>query len=517
MAIVNIPTAGQVGVNKDLSSYELPDNAWTDASNMRFLDGMASQFYGHVEVYNGTPAIPQHIFAVTISGQRYWVYATATKCYAATISGNAVVITDITHVTPRAGIVNQWTSDLLSGIPVMNTGDISSVPMTWDLNITHKFVDLVNWPASTYCKSMRAFKNYLVALNVTKSGTNYPFMVKWSHPADPGTLPVTWDPADATKDAGEFDLARGGDVIIDGLQLRDSFMIYKESSIWRMDYVGGQFVFRFQQVMGTSGALNKNCIVEVDGVHVVLTGSDVIMHDGQNLTSILDKQTRRYLFNSIDANNQNLCFLFKNIFFNEVFICYPKNGSTVCDKAMVWNYKDKTVSFRDLPNLNHASYGAVDASLGASWASDPAPWNSDITTWSTPELVPNIARVLMASQDQKLYLLDSGSSFNGAAPRAYLERIGMALGAPEGRKTVKGIRARIQGVVGTTVMVKVGTADDPYATPTYGPAMTHVIGQQVRDDIIIDGRYIAVRFESGSAYQWRLDDFDIEVVKGGVW
>jgi hypothetical protein len=517
MTLVPIPNSGSIGVNKDLSSHELPDAAWTDANNIRFLDGMARQFYGHIEVYNSPTAVPQHILACTIAGVRYWVYATATKCFTVTISGGVVTSTDITHATPRAGIVNQWTSTLLSGVPIMNTGDTTSIPMSWDLNTAHKFIDLVNWPASTYCKSLRAFKNYLVALNVTKSGTNYPFMVKWSHPADPGSLPSSWDQTDATKDAGELDLAEGGDIIIDGLQLRDSFMIYKESSIWRMDYIGGPFVFRFQKVLGTSGALNKNCIVEADGIHVVLTGSDVIVHDGQNSDSILDKQTRRYLFDTIDSTNIGLCFMFKNIFFNEVFLCYPQSGSSVCDKALVWNYKDKTVSFRDLPNLNHAAYGAVDASLSTTWDSDSAPWDSDITLWSSGELVPSIARVLMASQDMKLYLLDSGSTFNGVQPASFLERIGLSFGAPEGRKLVKGIRPRIQGVTGQTVNIKVGSAPNAYDTPTYAPAVVHTIGTTVRSDVLVDGRYIAIRIESGTAYQWRLDSMDVELEPSGVW
>ena len=66
---------------------------------------------------------------------------------------------------------------------------------------------------------------------------------------------------DATKDAGEVDLSDGGDPIVDGLQLRDSFMIYKETSIYRMDYIGGTSIFAFNKVVGTSGALNKNCIM----------------------------------------------------------------------------------------------------------------------------------------------------------------------------------------------------------------------------------------------------------------
>ena len=517
MALIPFTNIGQIGVNKDLSAHELPINAWTDAKNVRFLDGYAYQFFGHGEVYNSPAFAPQHILPVNIGSARYWIYATAAKTYATTVTGGAVVTSDITHVTPRTGVVNQWTSTSLSGIPIFNAGDALTIPMYWNLNTANKFVDLSNWPAATYCKSIKAYKNYLVALNITKTTTNFPFMVKWSHPADPGGLPISWDITDPTKDAGEFDLAEGGDPVIDGLQLRDSFMIYKESSVWRMDFTGGQYVFRFSKVLGISGALNRNCIVEVDGFHCVLTSSDVIVHDGQTATSVLDKETRRYLLSNIDATNSGKSFLFKNPFFNEIFICYPSVGSTVCDKAIVWNYKDKTVSFRDIPSLNHAAYGPVDNTLSTTFDSDSAPFDSDLSLFDSPDFVPSTSRVLMASSLTKLYMLDSSASFDGVIANAYLERRGLSFSAPDTIKTVKRVRPRISGSTGYTINIQIGASNDPYADPVYGPVMSHVIGSTISNDCFVSGRYIAIKFLTGSGYQWRIDSFDLDVVQGGKW
>lgn len=516
MPLVRIPEVGEVGVNKDLSASEMKPQAWTDANNIRFLDGMALQFFGHSEVYATPPQTPQHLVPVSISGQRYWIYATAGKQYAVTSSGGVVTHTDITHVTPRTGVANKWTSTSLSGIPILNADD-GKAPMSWNLNLANKFVDLNAWPANTTCKSVKAYKNYLVALNITKSGTNYPYMVKWSHPADPGALPVSWDHTDVTKDAGELDLAEGADPIVDGLQLRDSFMIYKESSIWRMDFTGGPYVFRFQKVLGSSGALNKNCIVEVDGVHVVLTNQDVIIHDGQTATSVMDKQTRRFLFQQMDTSAMDKAFVFKNPFFNEVYICYPALGSSDCDKAMVWNYKDKTVTFRDLPNLNHAQFGPVDDTTSSSWSTDTETWTQDLSVWNGTIQVPSVARVIMASTNGKLYLLDGSAYFDGVVPTSYLERRGHTFGAPENIKTIRAIRPRIKGVNGDTVVIKIGSADDPNIDPTYQSTMSHTIGTTVNNDCFVSGRYIAIRFESGTAAQWRLEAFDVDVEVNGMY
>lgn len=513
-----ITGTGVVGMVKDLSAHELPDNAWTDVRNIRFLDGLAYQFMGYREVYATPPQTPQYVMPCLVSGALYWLYATAAKTYCVSFPAGSAVHTDITHLTPRSGVANQWTGTLLSGVPILNAGDMASYPMAWSLNIANKFVDLANWPANTYCKSLRAFKNYLVALNVTKSGTNYPYMVKWSHPASPGALPSSWDIADATKEAGEADIAEGGDVVVDGGQLRDSFIIYKQNSTWRMDFVGGAYVFRFVKVLGVNGAMNRNSWVEYDGLHYVLSNADVMVHDGQSGESIIDKGTRRWLFQSIDRDNTNLCFMFKNTFFNEVCIAFPSVGSIFCDKALVYNIKDKTTSLRDLPNVYHAVSGGIDSRQFNAWNIDTENWLSDVSTWTGTDFVSDTQVTVAASSNGKLYGLDISAAFDGALPSSvYLERSGLSFGSPDKRKLVKGVRARITGNVGTVVTVKVGTQTDPFGDITWQSAVDHTIGSTLACDCLVDGRYLAIRFETANAYQWRLDSFDLDIATTGGW
>lgn len=521
MAKINVPMCGSVGVIKDVSQHELPINAWTDAQNVRFLDGSALQFLGHGSVYD-TPAItPLHVVPVTVGSTRYWLYAGAQKVYAVTSASGTATHTNLTRQTSGSdadytGAPNAWTSTLLSGIPILNPGNSVDPPQQWNLNIGSRMTALTNWPANTYCKSLRAYKNILVALNVTKGAVNYPYMVKFSSPADPGSVPSTWDHTDQNNDAGEFDLAEGGDPIIDGLQLRNSLMVYKEQSVWRLDYVGGTFILNAQKVFGMSGAMNRNCIVEVDGVHFVLTGSDVVVHDGQNATSVLDKVGRRALFQDMDVAYNDRAFVFKNPFLNEVYVCYVSIGGTVPNKALVWNYKDKTVSYRSLPNLNHAAFGTVDNTLSGTWAADADTWASDLTAWNGPDYTPNTTRVLMASNDNKLYMLDASASFDGALASAYLERRGLSFDSPEQIKLIKAIRPRITGNTGETVTIKVGSQDDPWSEPVY-TEMTHRIGSTIANNCFVSGRYISIWFGTGSAYAWRLDSYDIEYDFVGSW
>ena len=520
MPFVSVKQAGAIGVNKDLSAPELPIGAWTDSLNVAFRDGYAWQCYGYSEIYATPPVIPLHVCPVNVGGARKWVYAGTGKLYTVDVVGGTVNHTNITRQTTGVDVdytatPNTWTSCVLSGVPIFNNG--VDAPQQWLL--TGKATALSNWPASTTCKSMRVYKNFLIAINVTESSTQYPYMIRWSTPADPGSVPASWDYADATLDAGRTDVSdsQGGE-LVDGLALRDSFMLYAKQAVFRVDFTGGAFVFKISKVLGASGVMNKNCIVEIPGgFHLVLGADDIYVHDGVQPVSILDKQTRRFFFNNLDVDYISRCFVFKSPWLNSVYICYPEPGNTSCNKALVYNYVDKTCSFQEIPNLNHATNGAMDSSLSSTWDSDSLPWDSDVTVWNASDFTPDISRVMLAPNVAKLYQLDSTATFNGTNIVSYLERRGLHFDAPDKIKTIKSIRPRITGHAGYTVQFQVGWSNEPYEAPTYGTAVDFTIGTTVSIDTFASGRYMAIKVSSGTAFFWRLDSYDIQAEIRGSW
>jgi hypothetical protein len=126
---------------------------------------------------------------------------------------------------------------------------------------------------------MRAFRSFLIALNVQKTSSNFRNMVKWSTEAASQTVPTSWDETSATVDAGEYSLEDTKGKILDGLTLADSFMIYEEDSTYMMTYVGTPFIFAFRQISPNVGALTKNCVAEYDGGHFVFGNGDMYNKD----------------------------------------------------------------------------------------------------------------------------------------------------------------------------------------------------------------------------------------------
>ena len=82
MAKIDFKQPGALGVIKDIAPAELPMGAWSEAMNIRFVDGAVLQFLGHGQVYQSPSAAPQYLLQANVAGARYWLYATAGKQFA---------------------------------------------------------------------------------------------------------------------------------------------------------------------------------------------------------------------------------------------------------------------------------------------------------------------------------------------------------------------------------------------------------------------------------------------------
>ena len=126
------------------------------------------------------------------------------------------------------------------------------------------FSDLPNWITNGTCKTIKAFGNYLMALNLTEGGTNLPNKVRWGDTAEDFSYPSTWTAA-ATNDAGAVTIGDEADEIIDGLALKESFIIYKGNSTWIANYIGGMVADKF----GDEKALFLGIILSALGCYLI--------------------------------------------------------------------------------------------------------------------------------------------------------------------------------------------------------------------------------------------------------
>ena len=518
MPVFPISNVGQTGIVTDRLCTELPFNAWSGGKNVRFKDGYAEKILGESEFL--TPSVvPYWLLPVGTPSSYFWLYAGLAKVFV----WDGTNHTDLTRAAGGdyiANAQNNWTGCVLGGIPVINNG--LDDPQMWSpVSIAQKLQLLTNWPANTKAGALRAYKNFLVALDVTKIGVRIPQMVKWSHGAPAGGIPSTWDPADATKDAGEYVLAETGGMCIDCLPLRDMNVIYKDDSIHGMQYIGGVSIFRFLKMFKDQGALSRRCVVEIPpGRHAVFAQGDVIWHDGQMMKSVLDGKMRSWLFNRIDNNNISKSFAYLNYAKSEVWFCFCETGQSVPNLAVVWNYAQDTTTVRDLTGVSHIEPGLINITAVAdTWAGDTQPWQSDTTVWGSKNFNPaNLSPVEAGTTATRLLRADDTNRFSDVDITAFLERKGLGIPfkatAPPDMSTMKFFDTcwpRIEGTLGGVVQVSFGVHDKPLDDPVYGPTQDFVIGTSTKLDVLMSGRLFAIKFRSTTNTQWRLSGYEIDV------
>jgi len=335
----------------------------------------------------------------------------------------------------------RWIVTDLNGILVATNG--KDAPQYWPLNssgepdITIPFRELQNFPSATAitagnsggrCDSIRAFRTFLVGLNWINPEDrveNEPRLVKWSTEASYYNLPATWDKDDATLDAGEYELADTPGDIIDGMAYGDSFFIYKDASIYIMNYVGTPYIFSFKLLSPTIGLLSKDAIAEFEGGHFFMGNSDFYWNNGQTIKPLLSNKMRRTVYDELNGDNYQKCFVAADYVRNEMLACYPAGSSTVVNRALIWNWKEGTFSLRDLPDVSHINNGIVAITTGTQWSAQ-ATLNDASFTSVTPADAGNVTvdttvanpvfttiGTLIIDDEQIAYTGKTGTTFTG--------------------------------------------------------------------------------------------------------
>ena len=505
MAQAQITQLNPTGINKDISAYELPLEQWSDGNNIQFDNDKTAKVKGHLQVF-GTPTVaPYWLMPFDTISTNSWIYPGLTKIYRVHTSGASTTHTDLTRTSGgdySATAGGGWNGGVLGGVAIINNG--VDEPQFMGTAAGAKFADLTNWLSSTTCAVIRPYKRFLVALDTTESATRYPFRVRWSHPAEGGTVPTSWDSSDATKDAGYVDLSQSSGFVIDCLPLGDINVVYKEDSIWSMAFEGGQSIFGFRQLFSDAGILGRHCVKDFDNKHFVVSEDDVFIHDGQTKQSIVDSQIRDELFNSIHPDYKTRTFVAADREKNEMWICFTSNTNDTdafADTAYVWNWRNNSWSKRDLPNVSFIAWGVVEYVSTTDWT-ESGDWDTDNDAWDSP-LKPSL--ILSDAGNTKLYVLGT-NQHSGTSYRAWVQKDSMQLEYP-GTKAVTKIVPRVAGT--GAVDFYVGNEMNPHEGITWKGPYSFTPGTHSEIPVRTTGNYIGIRAESTDDKTWALDNLEI--------
>lgn len=538
MPMLPIRTLGQLGIIKDPNPYDLPPNALSGGNNVRFEDGKITRSPAFREYLSLSMDSPRHVFTISHPGNLDRIGIAFDNGSILSVSNGVE-----SNVTPASGTVASsiipYTSATFAGISYLNREDREPLYLT---PVGSQYAELPNWDSGWRCKSLRGFKSYLIALNVSKSGTNYPSMVKWSDVTQFGAVPASWDETDPSTNAGENTLAEATTAIVDGFPLRNSFVIYTTYQAFLMTESGSLSVFNFRKLFDNRGLINKNCAVEVQGLHYCFGFNDIYVHDGSTYRSIVEGRVKDYIYGSLNFKNTTVCHVAHDPYRNEVLFCYLSADSDVAfpeateaNKIAAYNYVSDSWSFRDLPNCIGFCQSNVDQAL----TYDDISTTYDLTGGSYYELETSESKHMFTVAQKATTATEGPTSYTwlygydpvegGLLPyqlsaeantASYVSRVGIDLDEAGNElrayKVIKSIYPQLDSYGDGSVTFRFrGTEyNDPVATFDTASDITWTSGTY-KIDTREGGRYLAYKLSVAANTDFKFSGFDADVVSTG--
>ena len=165
------------------------------------------------------------------------------------------------------------------------------------------------------------------------SATQDPMLIRWSSQEDL----FNWTP-DATNQAGSIRLSDGSEIIT-AVQTRQEIVVFTDSALYSLQYLGPPNVWQTQLLGSNISILSQNAAVLASGVVYWMGVDKFYLYDGRVQT--LNCDVRRYVFSDFNQNQSAQVFGGTNEGFNEVWWFYCSANSTIANRYVIYNYAEK--------------------------------------------------------------------------------------------------------------------------------------------------------------------------------
>ena len=224
-----------------------------------------------------------------------------------------------------------------------------------------------------------------------------PLAVRWSD----ATVIQNWTPSDLTT-AGSLNV-QNGSAIMTGVPTSNETLIFTESSVNSLKFIGGFEVFRLDEISNYVSLIAPNAVVNVDSVVYWMGTNKFYMYNGrvQTLPCTLDD----HVFKNFNGAQTDQFFAGLNAEFHEIWWFYCSgdtsgSASETIDRYVVYNYLD-----------NIWFHGECDDNF------DRTAW-SDSTTREYPQA---------ASDDGFIYNHEFGNDADGSVLNASITSASVSL------------------------------------------------------------------------------------------
>ena len=187
-----------------------------------------------------------------------------------------------------------------------------------------------------------------------------PMLIRWS---DQESL-TTWYPA-ITNQAGSVRLSHGSKIVTT-LQSRQEIVVWTDSSLYSLQYLGPPYVWGSQLIADNVSIAGPNAAAMASGVSYWMGVDKFYKYDGRVQTLRCD--LRQYIYSDINTQQFDQVFASTNEGFNEVWFFYCSETSTTIDKYVIYNYFEDVWMYGSMARTAWLDTGLRNYPLAATYS-----------------------------------------------------------------------------------------------------------------------------------------------------
>ena len=215
------------------------------------------------------------------------------------------------------------------------------------------------------------YQNFLLVSDISRFvivfGTNDitdaildPMLIRWSDQEDP----VQWTPA-PTNQAGSLRLSHGSQIVT-AVQTRQEIVVFTDSSVYSLQYLGPPFVWGSQLLGDNISIMGPNAVTSASGIVYWMGIDKFYLYDGRIQT--LNCDLRRFVFQDLNKAQAEQIVAGTNEGFNEVWWFYCSANSVEIDKYVVFNYLENIWYYGTMKRTAWLDSGLSDYPIAATYA-----------------------------------------------------------------------------------------------------------------------------------------------------
>jgi hypothetical protein len=221
---------------------------------------------------------------------------------------------------------------------------------------------------------------------------------------------TTYQPT-AENTAGSLRIADGSRIVA-AERSRGQILLWTDTSLHSMQFIGPPFTFGLRQLGGNCGIIGSHAGVDINGVSYWMSQDSFYLFDGT--VKKLTCSVEQFVFNNLNQTASENAFAGHNGEFNEIIWFYARTGSDQINAVVVYNYLEGTWWTGTLARTSW-----IDREL----------YDNPIATEYLANTTANNETILgLTAGATQIYLHEQGNDADGEAIDAYLKSGAVQIG-----------------------------------------------------------------------------------------